>query len=98
MAIKKRDIEKLKELKQFFLQNGHCYVPNTKDNQDLYGWTIIIKQSRPRLSKELIESGPTEQTVTALIDNLKFRLELMYRLKDKLNELNNVNKVESFQG
>ena len=54
MAIEKRHIGKLKELKQFLLQNGHCYIPNSKDYQDLYGWTIIIKQSRPRLSKELV--------------------------------------------
>ncbi|HMC02140.1 MAG TPA: hypothetical protein VKN14_13970 [Flavobacteriaceae bacterium] len=42
-----------------------------------------------RLSKELIESGPNELTVNALIDNLKFRLNLLYRLRDKLNEFNN---------
>jgi len=41
------------------------------------------------LTNELIELGPNEQTVNALIDNLKFRLNLLYRLKDKLNEFNN---------
>jgi len=41
------------------------------------------------LTNELIELGPNEQTVSALIDNLKFRLNLLYRLKDKLNEFNN---------
>lgn len=42
-----------------------------------------------RLSKELIESGPNELTMNALIDNLKLRLNLLYRLRDKLNEYNN---------
>ena len=51
-----------------------------------------------RLTNELIQTGPNEQTVNALIDNLKFRLNLLYRLKDKLNELNNSeNNYEELQ-
>jgi hypothetical protein len=51
-----------------------------------------------RLSDELFQSGPNEQTVTALIDNLKLRLNLLYRLKEKLNELNNSeNEFEKIQ-
>ena len=40
------------------------------------------------LSVELTESGPTELTVNALIDNLKFRLNLLYRLRAQLKQLN----------
>ena len=39
-------------------------------------------------TKELLEQGPNEATVNALINNLKFRLNLLYQLKEKLNELN----------
>ena len=50
------------------------------------------------LSDELTTSGPTERTVNALIDNLKLRLNLLYRLKEKLSELNNeTNKLEETQ-
>jgi len=40
-----------------------------------------------RLSIELNKEGPSEATITALIDNLKLRLELLFKLKNKLNEL-----------
>ena len=40
------------------------------------------------LNIELTNYGPSEATVTALIDNLKIRLELLFKLKNKLKELN----------
>ena len=40
-----------------------------------------------KLNKELNEVGPTEATITALIDNLKLRLDLLFKLKNKLKEL-----------
>ncbi len=39
------------------------------------------------LNKELNSVGPNDQTIGALIQNLQLRLELLYKLKDKLNEL-----------
>jgi len=42
------------------------------------------------LNKELNEVGPTEATIGALIDNLKLRLELLFKLKNKLKELKNL--------
>ncbi|SFU61615.1 hypothetical protein SAMN05216480_11017 [Pustulibacterium marinum] len=44
-----------------------------------------------RLTKELNELGPNQQTVEALITNLQLRLQLLYRLKDRLEELKNTN-------
>ena len=38
------------------------------------------------LNQELNEIGPNDQTIAALIRNLQLRLELLYKLKDKLNE------------
>ncbi|PVW14573.1 hypothetical protein [Marixanthomonas spongiae] len=42
-----------------------------------------------RLTVDLNEAGPTEATITALIDNLQLRLELLFKLKNKLKELKN---------
>ncbi|NNK53568.1 MAG: hypothetical protein HKO97_03295, partial [Flavobacteriaceae bacterium] len=36
------------------------------------------------LNKELNEVGPSEATITALVDNLQLRLELLFKLKNKL--------------
>lgn len=46
------------------------------------------------LNNEMNVKGPSEETVTALIDNLKFRLELLFKLKNKLKELKNLNNEE----
>jgi hypothetical protein len=46
------------------------------------------------LNGELNEVGPTEATITALIDNLKMRLELLFKLKNKLKELKNQNNED----
>lgn len=42
-----------------------------------------------RLNAELNETGPNEQTIEAMISNLQLRLELLRKLKIKLNELKN---------
>lgn len=39
------------------------------------------------LTIELNEMGPNDQTITALIENLQLRLQLLQRLKKKLNQL-----------
>ena len=43
------------------------------------------------LNNELNEVGPSEATITALVDNLQLRLELLFKLKNKLQELKNQN-------
>ena len=40
-----------------------------------------------RLNTELNNIGPNDQTITALIKNLQLRLQLLQKLKTKLNEL-----------
>ncbi|QCX00745.1 hypothetical protein FGM00_11735 [Aggregatimonas sangjinii] len=40
-----------------------------------------------RLTEELNTLGPNDQTITALIKNLQLRLQLLQKLKTKLNEL-----------
>ena len=39
------------------------------------------------LNKELNEWGPNDHTISALIENLQLRLELLQKLKKKLNQL-----------
>ncbi len=39
------------------------------------------------LTLELNEIGPNDQTITALIENLQLRLQLLQKLKKKLNQL-----------
>jgi len=46
------------------------------------------------LNKELNDVGPSEASVNALIDNLKLRLELLFKLKNKLKELKNIENEE----
>jgi hypothetical protein len=43
------------------------------------------------LNNELNEVGPNEATITALVDNLQLRLELLFKLKNKLEELKKQN-------
>ena len=38
MAIEKRYQAGLKELRQFFFQNRHCYVPTNRVYANLYEW------------------------------------------------------------
>ncbi len=43
-----------------------------------------------RLNKELMEVGPNQQSIEAMIENLKLRLSLLNRLNDKLKELEKI--------
>ncbi len=40
-----------------------------------------------RLNTEFNENGPNEQTIEAMVENLQYRLDLLYKLKNKLNEI-----------
>lgn len=48
------------------------------------------------LTEELNSSGPNEQTVNALINNLQLRLQLLYRLKNKLEEFKKSKQNEKY--
>jgi hypothetical protein len=47
-----------------------------------------------KLNGELNALGPNDRTITALIRNLQLRLQLLYKLKDKVNELKKFNHEE----
>ncbi|WP_298515939.1 hypothetical protein [uncultured Kordia sp.] len=46
-----------------------------------------LNEEHKVLQQELTDIGPNEQTINAMIDNLQFRLKLLYQLKEKLSEL-----------
>ena len=67
----------------------------TDDNKELVdGYMQRLRELNAEyqiLNKELNEAGPSEATITALVDNLQLRLELLFKLKNKLQELKNQN-------
>jgi len=93
----------LKKVEDYYLASINLelskvkYTPETKDIFDGYLEQInVLNKEYENLSIELTNNGPNELTVNALIDNLKYRLNLLYRLREKLNELNasnNTNKA-----
>jgi hypothetical protein len=46
-----------------------------------------LNEAYGKLNIELNSIGPNDQTITALIKNLQLRLQLLQKLKIKLNEL-----------
>ncbi|WP_445956862.1 hypothetical protein [Yeosuana sp.] len=96
----------LKKVEDYYLASINLelskakYTPETKDVFDGYLEQLnVLNKEYENLSAELTENGPSELTVNALIDNLKYRLNLLYRLRDQLNELNasNTNVDEASQ-
>ncbi|WP_159020499.1 hypothetical protein [Algibacter sp. L3A6] len=84
----------LKKVEDYYLASINLelskmkYTPETKELFDGYLEQLDeLDKEYKRLSLDLTESGPSELTVNALIDNLKFRLNLMYRLRTQLKEL-----------
>ena len=73
---------------------------DTKDLIDGYMEQLAeLNSEYETLNEELNTMGPTESTITALIDNLQLRLQLLFKLKNKLKELKNQNneKFNSIQ-
>lgn len=89
----------LKKVEEYYLASINLelsklkYTAETKVLFDSYLQRLNeLNQEYNNLNKELNTSGPNELTINALIDNLKLRLNLLYRLKDQLNILNNPQK------
>ncbi|WP_347924904.1 hypothetical protein [Pontimicrobium sp. SW4] len=95
----------LKKVEDYYLANINLELskieitPETKELFDGYLERLEeLNKEYELLSQELTKSGPTEQTINASIENLKLRLNLMHRLKQKLNELkNDTNQLEQIQ-
>ncbi len=90
----------LKKVEDYYLANINLELSKMKvtpDSKELFdGYLVRLEELNKEysvLADELTQSGPNEQTVNALIDNLKLRLNLLYRLKEKLSELNESNNT-----
>ena len=87
----------LKKVEDFYLTGINVQLASlqiTDENKDLMdGYMSRMEELNKEynsLNKEMNDMGPSEATVTALIDNLKLRLELLFKLKNKLKELKNI--------
>lgn len=85
----------LKKVEDYYLASINLELSNvslTPENKELFDGYIQrlqeLDEEYTRLTIELTENGPNEDTLNALIDNLKFRLNFVMRLKDKLQEFN----------
>ena len=87
----------LKKVEDYYLANINIELSKVKltpENKELFDGYVKrldeLKEEYKRLNVELTKEGPDELTVDALISNLKLRLNLMYRLKEQLKDLNTV--------
>ncbi|GLB52014.1 hypothetical protein NBRC110019_10530 [Neptunitalea chrysea] len=55
----------------------------------------VLNKEYKTLTTELNTYGPNEQTIGALINNLQLRLQLLYKLKNKLDEFKKTKQDES---
>ena len=85
----------LKKVEDYYLANINLELSKVKltpENKELFDGYVVkleeLNKEYEKLSIELTENGPNELTVSALIDNLKLRLNLLYRLKEQLQDLN----------
>jgi hypothetical protein len=91
----------LKKVEDYYLASINLelskmkYTPETKELFDGYLEQLDeLDMEYQKLSLELTASGPSELTVNALIDNLKLRLNLLYRLRTQLKEFSTPDGVQ----
>lgn len=84
----------LKKVEDFYVTGINVQLASLKkspENEELISGYLkqldALDKAYAALNTELNEVGPSEATITALIDNLKLRLELLFKLKNKLEEL-----------
>ena len=84
----------LKKVERYYLANINMELsklevsPETKGLVDSFLEQLNhLNGEYKNLNEELQELGPNDQTINALIENLQLRLQLLQKLKKKLNEL-----------
>lgn len=85
----------LKKLETYYVANINLELSKleiSNDNKALIDSFLeqldALDLEYAKLNDELNEIGPNDQTISALIQNLQLRLQLLQKLKKKLNELN----------
>ena len=97
------DLKKLEDYYKTGINVQLASLKITDENKELVDGYMerlaVLDNEYSALNAELTKVGPTESTVTALIDNLKLRLDLLFKLKNKLKELKNQEneKIETLQ-
>ena len=84
----------LKKIETYYTTNINLQLsdleidPENKELMDSYMDRLAeLNEEYQRLNLELNELGPNDQTIEALIKNLQLRLQLLQKLKTKLNQL-----------
>lgn len=93
----------LKKVEDYYTANINLELSEieiTEENKQLLDGYMNrltdLDEEYKKLSVELNEVGPNDQNITALINNLQIRLQLLYQLKEKLKELKE-NQNEKFK-
>tara|TARA_R110000868_G_scaffold403147_3_gene680110 strand:+ start:39521 stop:40108 length:588 start_codon:yes stop_codon:yes gene_type:complete len=84
----------LKKVEQYYVANINIELAQLKISEEnkvlVDGFMERLAELNVEyqlLTKELNTVGPNDQTIAALIKNLQLRLQLLQKLKEKLNEL-----------
>lgn len=84
----------LEKIENYYVANINLELANLEISDDNKGVVDgymeqleALDAEYKRLNKELNEVGPNDQTIEALIQNLQLRLQLLKKLKEKLNQL-----------
>lgn len=85
------DLKKVEDFYVTGINQQLASLNRTPENEELINGYLLrleeLDNAYKALNTELNEVGPSEATITALIDNLQLRLELLFKLKNKLKEL-----------
>ncbi len=84
----------LRKLEQYYTASINMELASldiSEENREVANKFIArlgdLNSEYEQLNQELNEVGPNEETITAMIKNLQYRLDLLLKLKEKLNEL-----------
>lgn len=85
----------LKKVESYYVANINFELSKLDVSDENKGFTdsYMLQLSElnteyKKLNTELNQLGPNDHTISALIENLQLRLQLLQKLKKKLNELN----------
>ncbi|WP_394970781.1 hypothetical protein [uncultured Croceitalea sp.] len=84
----------LQKIENYYVANINLELANLEVSDDNKGIVDgymeqleVLDLEYKKLNEELNEFGPNDQTIEALIQNLQLRLQLLKKLKEKLNQL-----------